>query len=84
MMATDSSGKQVAFGDYVAVTDQRIESLATFVSTIARIIKLEEGTKGIKAIGACVILEGNGRVGKFDVDLAHARLVMKSDGSLVS
>ena len=79
-MATDSSGKQVRYGDYVAVTDQR--QPAGFISTIARIIKLEEGTKGIKAIGATVVLEGNGRVAKFAVDIAASRLAMRSDGSL--
>lgn len=84
MMAQDKLGKTVQFGDYVMVTDQRVESKATFVSTIARIMKIEEGTKGIKAIGACVVLEGNGRVARFPVDLAHATLVMRSDGSVVS
>lgn len=83
MMALDSNGNTVQFGDYIIVQDQRVEPTATFVSTIVRIIKIEEGTGGVKATGACVVLEGHGRVAKFPVDLAQATLVMKSSGEVV-
>lgn len=74
MMATDSKGNSVQFGDYVAVRDAGV---------VARIVKLEETPKGIKAIGAFAAMVGNGRIEKIAVDISAATLVMKSDGSLV-
>jgi hypothetical protein len=83
MMATDKSGNNVKFGDYVAVRDVQLGASATLVTAIVRIVKLEESPKGVKAIGAYVDLVGNGRISKVPVDISAATLVMASDGTKV-
>ncbi len=84
MMAIDSKGKQVAFGDYVAIRDVQLDEVARLVGTIVRVVSITETPKGIKAIGAYVDLIGTGRVAKVQVDLSAGTLVMRSDGTVVS
>lgn len=76
-MATDSKGKAVGFGDWVAVLETTDGK-----ATVCRIVKFAETPKGIRATGAYVELVGNGRVVKRAVDVAASTLVMKSDGTV--
>jgi hypothetical protein len=85
MMATDSKGQQVGYGDYLAVTEVALDPVPVMTfSGIVRITKIEESPKGVKATGAYVDLVGNGRIGKVPVVIGAATLVMKSDGTVVS
>lgn len=80
MMATDSKGRAVGFGDYLSV-----EMLGDGgpTSAIVRVIALRETTRGTSATGAYVALEGNGRVAKVPFTPSSGTLVMKSDGTEV-
>ena len=79
MMATDSNGSAVQYGDYVAI--KTVPDREELDGTIVRIVSITETPKGIKAIGAYVDLIGTGRVAKVPVDIAAATLLMKSDGT---
>ena len=81
MMATDSRGSAVQYGDYVAVQGVDLSEVQEIPGTIVRIVSISETPKGIKAIGAYVDLIGTGRVAKVPVDIAAATLLMKSDGT---
>lgn len=80
MTAKDVLGFPVAYGDYVMVSDVKLDEAHTLVGTIVRISKLSEGPKGIAAQGAYVDLDGTVSVARIPVDIAKSRLVMRSNG----